>query len=182
MMRNININELVWKSGRTTPERVNLPEKKLGAGTIFLRTSYLVPLVSTGLSYLFRGRGYRRHAVAKLCFKLKLYAVPFLGSYGAVILAKCLARMFRFTNLEQAAARHIRLRVQLRLLENHRLPSFLNFYSKNSLWTSLPRDRRNWGWFRSQLFDCGEATSRSFLRLPAWIISFTFCVVLYVFI
>ena len=110
-------------------------------------------------------RGYRRHAVAKLCFKLKLYAVPFLGSYGAVILAKCLARMFRFTNLEQAATRHIRLRVQLRLLENHRLPFFLNFYSKNSLWISLPRDRRNWGWFRSQLFHYGEAISRSFLRL-----------------
>ena len=51
------------------------------------------------LSYLFR-RGYRRHAVAKLCFKLKLYAVLHPGSYSAVIRAKCAARMFPFTNPE----------------------------------------------------------------------------------
>lgn len=93
MMRNININEPVWYNRRTTSERVNLLEKKPRArGTIFLRTSYLVPLVSAGL-YLTRSvAGYRRHAVAKLCFKLKLYAVPFRGSRRAVILAKCLAQ------------------------------------------------------------------------------------------
>jgi len=60
------------------------------------------------LSYLFR-RGYRRHAVAKLCFKLKLYAVLYPGSYSAVIRAKCTARMFPFTNPEPGDIAHKRL-------------------------------------------------------------------------
>lgn len=75
MMQNININELPRRERANYLEGVNLsPPEKAERKNDFPSNELPRPTCFHRLSYLFRG-GYRRHAVAKLCFKLKLHAI-----------------------------------------------------------------------------------------------------------